>query len=176
MSTKVFYALVWTICGAVFQLILFFSGFQTEKLETGKYLQWLGLVIAAVVLWLGIKAVRDEKPDRPLGYGQRLGAGVMISLYAGLMSGVYAWFHYRFINVSFADYTINSIRAGWAAKGLSASQMDQAEKFTRNLLTPEAQAVLSPVMAVIIGTVLSLIIAALLAPKAAASDAAPPAS
>jgi len=175
MNTKVFYALVWTICGAVFQLILFFSGFQTEKLETGQYLQWLGLIIAAAVLWFGIKAVRDEKPERPLGYGQRVGAGVMISLYAGLMSAVYAWFHFKFINVNFADYTIASTRAKWAAKGLSASQMDTAEKFTRNLLRPEVQAVLAPIMTVILGTILSLIIAALLAPKTAAGETAPPA-
>ena len=69
MNTKVFYALVWTICSAVFQLVLFFSGFQTERLATGKYLQWLGLGIAAAVLWFGIKAVRDEKPDDPPGTG-----------------------------------------------------------------------------------------------------------
>jgi len=173
MNTKVFYALVWTISGIVFQLILFFSGFQTEKLATGQYLQWLGAPIAAVVLWLGIKAVRDERPERTLGYGQRVGAGVLISLYAGLMSSVYTWFHFKFINVNFADYSISSIRAKWAAMGLSASQMDQTESFTRTLLRPEVQAVLTPILTVLVGLVLSLIISAFLDPKAAGADAPP---
>jgi len=173
MSTKVFYAMVWTICGVVFQLVLFFSGFQTEKLATGKYLQYFGLVIAATVLWFGIKAVRDEARDQPPTYGQRVGAGVLISLYAGLMSAVYTWFHYTFVNVNFADYTISSLREQWAAKGLAASQMDVAEKVTRTLLRPEVQAVLVPVFSVLIGLVLSLIIAALLAPKPADASAAP---
>ncbi len=176
MNTKVFYALVWTICGAVFQLVLFFSGFQTEKLATGKYLQWLGLVIAAVVLWFGIRAVRDEAPGRSLTYGKRVGAGVLISLFSGLMSAVYAWFHFRFINVNFADYTMTTVREQWAKAGMGAAQMDQAEKFTRMLLGPEVQALLTPVMTVIIGTILSLILAAFLEAKPAALEAAPPTS
>jgi hypothetical protein len=177
MSTKFFYALIWTISATVFQLLLFFSGFQTEKLATGQYLHWLGLVIAAVVLWLGIKAVRDERPAQPLGYGQRLSAGVLISLYAGLMSSVYTYFHFQFINVNFADYTIARSREKWAAAGLSGPQMDRAEKFTRTMLGPAVQALMTPVITVLIGLVLSSIIAAFLESKSpAVPDAASPAS
>ncbi len=60
MSTKFTYALALTICGALLNLLLFFTGFQTEKLATGQYFQWLGFVMMFTVLWLGIKAVRDE--------------------------------------------------------------------------------------------------------------------
>jgi len=173
MGTKLFYALVWTICGIVFQLILFFAGFQTEKLATGQYLQWLALPIGAVILFFAIRAVRDEHPDRPLGYGQRVGAGTLVALYTGLISSVYTWFHFKFINVNFADYTIAMTRAKLAAKGLSASQIDQAETFTRSLLRPEVQAVITPVMSVIFGVVLSLIVAAFVESKPAGTDAAP---
>jgi len=176
MNTKVFYALIWTICGAVFQLVLFFAGFQTERLATGKYLQWLGLLIAVAVLWLGIKAVRDENPEHPLSYGQRLGAGVLISLYAGLMSAVYQWFHFKFINVNFAEYTLASLREQWAAKGLSASQIETAERITRTFIGPEVQALMTPVITVVMGLVLSSIIAAILEPKAVPPPAASPAA
>ncbi len=172
MSTRFFYALVLTIAATVFQLVLFFTGLQTEHLATGQYVQWLGVVIDAAVLWLGIKAVRDEKPGRTLTYGQRLGAGVVISLYSGLMSGVYTYLHFRFINVNFAEYTIDMVRAKWAAAGLAESQMAQAERMTRMMLAPGVQALLAPVFTVLIGTVLSLIIAALLqdASRPAAAD------
>lgn len=173
MNTKLFYALVWTFSGIVFQLILFFSGLQTENLATGQYVSYLGMLIAAVVLWLGIKAVRDERPERTLGYGQRVGAGVLISLYAGLMSAVYTWFHFKFINVNFADYMISITRAKWAARGMAPSQMDVAEKVTSTMLTPEVQAVLTPIITVLLGLVLSLIIAAFLDSKATGADAPP---
>jgi hypothetical protein len=165
MSTKFFYALVLTLATVVLQLLLFFSGFQTEKLATGQYLQWLGLVIMAVVLWLGIKAVRDEKPDRTMTYGQRVGTGVLISLYSGLMGAIYTFVHFTFINTGFADYTIALTREKWAAKGLTQAQMEGAEAITRKMLQPGVQAILGVFFAVLIGLVLSLIIAALVKPK-----------
>ena len=172
MSTRFFYALVLTIAATVFQLLLFFTGLQTENLATGQYVQWLGVVIDAVVLWLGIKAVRDERPGRTLTYAQRLSVGVMISLYSGLMSAVYTYLHVRFINVNFADYMIDTLRTKWAAAGLGEAQMAQAEKMTRMMLAPGVQAMLVPVFTVLIGTVLSLIIAAMLegASKPAAAE------
>ena len=176
MSTKFFYALVLTISMIVLQLLLFFTGLQTEHLAAGQYAQWLGVVIDAVVLWLGIRAVRDEQPGRTLTYGQRLGAGVMISLYSGLMSAVYTYLHFRFINVNFADYTIDMVRAKWAAAGLAESQMAQAEKMTRAMLAPGIQALLVPVFTVLIGTVLSLIIAALLEGGSRSTSAGPDAT
>lgn len=165
MSTKFFYALVLTLATVVFQLLLFFSGFQTEKLAMGQYFQWLGLVIMAVVLWLGIKAACDEKPDRPMTYGQRVGTGVLISLYSGLMGAVYTFIHFTFINTGFADYTIALTREKWAAKGLTQAQMEGAEAITRKMLQPGVQAILGVFFAVLIGLVLSLIISALVKPK-----------
>ena len=177
MSTKFFYALVLTLATIVLQLLLYFTGFQTEKLATGQYLQYLGLVIMAVVLWLGIKAVREEKPDRTLTYGQGVGAGVTISLYAGLMGAVYTFIHFTFINTGFADSMIAVSREQWAARGLTQAQMEGAEAITRKMLQPGAQAILGVLFVVLIGLILSLIISAFLKGKApGAAQSAPPAS
>ena len=35
MSTKFIYALILTVCGAIFNLLMYFTGLQTEKLATG---------------------------------------------------------------------------------------------------------------------------------------------
>ena len=180
MSTKFFYALILTAAGIVFQLLLFFSGFQTEKLATGQYLQWFGVVIAAVVLWFGISAVRDERGDAGTTYGQRVGAGFMISLYAGLMGGVYTYVHFKFINYDFADHMLVITRQKWAAAGLTADQMGRAEGFTRTMLSPGVQAVLAPFFSIIVGLVCSLLIAAIVQPKrpapASAAPSVPPAA
>jgi hypothetical protein len=162
MSTKFVYALTLTICGAIFNLLLYFTGYQTEKLATGQYFQWFGFVLMFVVLWLGIKAVREESPHQARTYGQCLGAGVLISLYSGLMSAVYSYIHFKFVNPNFADYQIELIRAKWAAAGMSDAQMEKAEGFTRMMMGPVTQAIMTPIMVVFIGLILSLIIAAFL--------------
>ena len=72
MSTKFIYALTLTICGAVFSLLMFFTGLQTEKLATGQYVQYLGLVMMFVVLWLGRAEWRNTDPSRQMAepYGR----------------------------------------------------------------------------------------------------------
>jgi ABC-type sugar transport system permease subunit len=162
MGTKFFYALILTACGAVFNLLLYFTGFQTEKIAIGQHLQWIGFIIMIVILWLGIKAVREESPNKALSYGAGVGAGTLISLYSGLMSAVYTYIHFKFINVDFVDYQLTLIRAKWAEHGMSEAQMEQAEGFTRKLMAPAVQAVIFPFAAVFIGLVISLILAAFL--------------
>lgn len=172
MGTKFTYAVVLTLCSAALNLILYFTGFQTEKLAVGQYFQWLGLVIMAVVLWMGIKAVRDEKPDQGLTYGQGLGAGVLISLYSSLMSAVYVYIHFSFINTEFADYQMEIVRAKWATMGMGEAQMEQAEGMARKFMGPLFQTIITPFAGTFVGLVFSLIIAAIL--KRAPGPAAAP--
>ena len=162
MGTKFLYALILTICGAVLNLLLYFTGFQTEKLATGQYFQWLGIVLMFVILWLGIKAVREESPQQAMTYGKGVGTGTLISLYSGLMSSVYSFIHFKFVNPEFADYQLALIRPKWEAAGMGEAQMDQAEKMARAMMGPVAQAIMTPILVTIFGCILSLIIAAFL--------------
>ncbi|MDB6113291.1 MAG: hypothetical protein JWQ62_236 [Lacunisphaera sp.] len=162
MGTKFTYALILTISQTVFTLLMFFLGFQTEKIATGQYFQWVPLVITIVVLWLGIKAVREENEGKYLTYGQGVGAGTLISLFSGLMSGVYAYIHFKFVNPNFFDYQLTLMRDKWAAKGLSENQMEQAENMMRKFSGPGVYAITTPIIVVCIGVIISLILAAIL--------------
>jgi lysylphosphatidylglycerol synthetase-like protein (DUF2156 family) len=172
MSTKFTYALILTVCGAVFSLLLYFTGFQTEKLNVGQHLQWLGLVMMFVVLFLGVKAVRDEAPAKGMSYGRGVGTGTLIALYSSLMSAVYNYIHFKFVNTEFVDYQIALARPKWEAMGMGEAQMEQAEKMTRAFSGPVAYAIMTVIMGVIIGLICSLIIAAFVK-RPAVADAPP---
>jgi len=174
MSTKFTYALILTVCGAVFNLLMYFTGLQTEKLAVGQYVQWLGFVMMFVILFLGTKAVRDEAGDKGMSYGRGVGTGFLISLYSGLMSSVYSFIHFKFVNTEFADYQLAMIRPQWEAAGMAEAQMEQAEKFTRAMMGPVAQAILTPVFVSIFGVICALIIAAIV--KRPAKDELKPAA
>lgn len=162
MGTKFTYALVLTIAGAALNLLLYFTGYQTEKLAVGQHLNWLGFLIMVVVLVLGIKAVREEAPDKALSFGQGVGTGVQISLMSGLMSAVYNFIHFKFINTEFVDYQMELVRGKWEQAGMSAAQMEKAEGIARAMMGPVSQAIWTPLMALIIGTIVSLVAAAFL--------------
>lgn len=162
MGTKFTYALILTIAGAVLNLLLYFTGYQTEKLAVGQYIQWLGFVIMIAVLYLGTKAVREESPGQYMSYGKGVGTGVLISLMSGLMSAVYNFIHFKFVNTEYADYQMEIVRAKWEEAGMGAAQMEQAEGFTRALMGPVAAAIMTPIMVLFFGLIFSLIIAAIL--------------
>lgn len=144
------------------RLLMYFTGYETEKLAVGQNAGWLGLVFMVVILFLGIKAVREESPGKYMSYGKGLGSGVLISLFAGLMSGVYNFIHLKFVNTQFADYQIELIKLQWEKAGMSAIQMEQAEGVTRMMMGPVMQGIMTVVMTVVIGLVVSLILAAIL--------------
>ncbi len=162
MGTKFTYAAILTIVGAVMRLALYFTGFETEKVATGQYFQWLGLILMVVILVLGIKAVREESPGQYMSYGKGVGSGVLISLFSGLMSGVYNFIHLKFVNTQFADYQIELLRQKWEAAGMGSKQIEQAENFTRMTMGPVPQAIATPIIVVVFGLIISLIAAAFL--------------
>ena len=175
MGTKFTYALALTISQAVFTLLMYFGGFQTEKLATGQYLNWFGLVISIVVIYLGIKAVREESPGKALSYGQGLGAGTIISLLSCVMSAVYTYIHFKFINPSFFDYQAEFMKQKWAAAGLSDAQIERASTMMQKFSGPGVSAAVVLVFGTVVGVIISLVLAAILkreAPAAAAPNAA----
>lgn len=174
MNTKFTYALILAIVQAVFSLLMYFTGYQTEKLAAGQYLNWLALPITVVVLWMGIKAVREESADKSLSYGQGVGAGVLISLYSGLLSGVYNFIHFKYVAPEFFDYQMEMIRTKWAAAGMNSTQMEQAEAITSKFMGPVATAIMTPIMAVFFGLLLTLVISAILKRPAAPGAVPPP--
>lgn len=173
MGTKFTYALVLTVSGAVFSLLMFFLGFQTEKIATGQYLNWLMFPLSFVVLWLGIKAVREERPHQAISYGAAVGAGTVISLMSSAMSAVYTFVHMKFINTSGADYQLALMREKWAAANIPDAQIEKMEAMTRSFMTPGFASIMALIMGVVFGLILSLIIAAFLK-RAAPEGAEPP--
>lgn len=173
MGTKLTYALILTLVGAVFRLLMYFTGFETEKLATGQYLNWLMLPVVFGLYWMALKAVREERPHQAMSYGQGVGAGVVISLLSSVMSAAYTFIHLKFINVNFVDYQMEVLRAKWVEAGMSDAAMEQAESMTRMMMGPGMSAGMSIIVGVIFGLIISLIVAAFVKRPAPADAAGP---
>lgn len=162
MGTKLTYALALAGSGAVFRLLLYFTGFETEKLSIGQHLNWLMLPVSIAILWFGIKAVREERPHGAISYGQAVGAGTLISLISSVVSAIYTFIHLKFINPSFVDYQMEVIRGKWAEAGMPDAQMEQMEAMTRSMMSPGISSFMAVIFGVIFGVIISLVVAAFL--------------
>jgi hypothetical protein len=162
MNTAFFYGLVLALANIVLSLVGYFLGFQTDRIAQEQWFGLLRLVVTVVILWLGIRATREEATDKSLSYGRGVGGGTLISLYAGLIGMVYAFIHITFINPSYVDYRIDATRPKWIRLGLNDAQMEASEKALRFIYAPVAFSILTLLMTVFFGVVIALVIAAFL--------------
>ena len=175
MNTTFFYGLILAVSNIVLTLVGFFLGYQTDKIAQGRWFGFLPFIVMIVVTWLGIKAAREEAKDKSLSYGKGVSTGFLITLYASLISTVYGFIHFKYINPNFVDYQIDAVREKWAQAGLSDAQMETAEKGMRLFMSPVVMSIINFCIMLLLGLIIALILSAFLKrePEAIA-EATPP--
>jgi hypothetical protein len=176
MKTYLTYGFIMTLAGAFVNLGLHFSGFYAdpEKFQTAQNIGIVGgLVITITGLLLGMRDKRAGTPaDKPWGYGSALGTGVMIALFASILSAVYNYAYFAFINPGFSDIVVEAQLAAMEAKNVPAAHIDGAEPMIRKFSSPGVMTAMGLVMGFLWSVVISLIVAAFVRNRPAA---APPA-
>ena len=156
------------IAGANFVvvLVLYILGFHSDPAKLSAA-QWIGgcggLAIGIICTVLGIKARRAQvRAAEPFGYGSALGAGVMITLFAALISVATTYVYGGLINPHFTEVIIQSQADQLEAKGLSAEKIEQVQKMSAPFMKLPAQMAFGFLGGMFFGPVISLISAAFL--------------
>lgn len=156
------------IAGGSFLLvvILFILGLHSDpsKLSTAQWIQGcVGLAIGITGTVLGIKARRAQVPvTEEFGYGSALGAGVMITLFAALLTLVTTFLYGGVINPHFTDVIMQAQADKLEARGLSADKIEQVQKISAPFMKLPMQMVFGFFGGMLFGTIISLIAAAFL--------------
>jgi len=159
MKTYLTFGAINTVASALFMLIMFFCGFQTDKMEAGQHFGWLGMIIPIAILYFGMRDVRDANGDKGLSYGSAVFAAFMISVFSGLFGAVYTYIHYTFVNPDFAQYAGDLARAKMEAANVPAAQIDAAVSMQAKFMSPVMQAIMSVIIGPIFGTLIGLVVA-----------------
>jgi len=170
MKSYLTYGAFCAIGNAAVTLILHLTGFHSDpaKFQTGNTIFTLtGLVIGISLLVIGIRAKRATVPDtQEFNYGQALGAGVMISLFAALFGTAFQFVYHSYINPGFAEVVIQAQTAKLQAAGLSSDKIDKAAQFMRLVSKPSVQAITGFIGSMVASVIISLIAAGFLKRKA----------
>jgi hypothetical protein len=164
MKTCSLYGFISALAGAFLVLALYFLGFHSDlsKLGAAKVIGGLvGLAIAIVCTVLGVRARREEVPAaEEFGYGSALGAGVLISLVASVLSAIFTYCYHAFINPGFSDILLQDALSKLEGKGIPSAQMDKIESIDRIMFSPAAMAAIALIIGFIFGVIISLVVAA----------------
>jgi hypothetical protein len=174
MKTYVTYGFIWALAGALLTLALYFLGYHSaaEKLKMAGYIGMVGgLAICVVCIILGTKARRTEVPaTEPFGYGQALGAAMMVAVFATLFGAVFNFLYMHFINPGMKDLQIQAQIDAWQAAGMSSAQIETAEKMMRTMMNPAVGAVMFILFALFFSLIVALITSAFLKRDAVAAE------
>lgn len=178
MKPPVVYGIALALGAAFLNLALYFLGLHSDaaRLTQSQWISSIGmLVIAIACTVLGIKGQRAETPpEKDFGYGRALGAGVIVSLVAGLIGVATNWFYLEIINPGFRDLIVQAQLDKMAAQGMSGDQLEKVEKGVRFFMQPVVVGLVNLFTTLFWGTVISLIAAAALKRKSTAAPIVEP--
>ena len=123
--------------------------------------QTLGLVFLVVIiagLVLGIRSYRDKYKNGFITYGQSLGAGVIIMLYYSIISAVFTYIMYSFIDPGMPEKMLAATEQRLLDRGMSEGIIEQSMNFQAKIMVPWVLSLSGLFNGVLSGTVFSLII------------------
>ncbi len=118
------------------------------------YVSYLLIVIG---IFFGVKAYRDNFLGGYISYGQTIGAGIIISLYASIIGAVFTILLYKFIDPDLSQKLYAFSEQQMLDKGTPEDQVEMAMKMTEKFLNPYFMAGFAILGSVIVGLIISLI-------------------
>lgn len=141
------------LAGVVFSLVLWFMDQSLNR-----SLGYIWLLVLIVALYFMIKSYRDNYLKGFITYGQSLGAGVVIMLYYAIISAIFAFILYKFIDPNLTEKMLAMAEEAMVERGVPEAAMEQGLKVQQKMMTPGVLAISSVVTTMFFGTIMSLLI------------------
>ena len=145
--------LIMGLLGIVFTLCLYFF-----ELLFNRSLGYIFLVVQFIILYFMIKSYRNNYRHGYLTYGQSVGAGVVIFLYYAVISAVFTYILYKFIDTGLTAKLLAFTEDTMVKQGRSQQVIDAANAFNKKIFIPELMAPFSILGIMIGGTIIPLIV------------------
>lgn len=147
--------LILGLIGVVYSLVLWFL-----DLTFNKNISYIFLLVQIVILFFLVKSYRDNYMYGAITYGQALGAGVVIFLYATIISSIFGALLYTVIDPNLLQKGLAATEQMYINKGFSQEQADAALKIAGKLMKPAIMIPIGLVTSMFYGLIMSLIVAA----------------
>ncbi|HCC70041.1 MAG TPA: hypothetical protein DEQ09_02665 [Bacteroidales bacterium] len=141
------------LLGIIWTLTMWFL-----DLTTNKALGWIFFIVLIIGLFIGIKTYRDKYLNGFITYGKSLGAGVIIMLYYSIISAIFTYILYKFIDPNLTDKLLAVTEEQLFERGMAEGIIEKSMQIQKKIMTPLVLSLGGIVNGVFIGTIFSLII------------------
>ena len=116
------------------------------------------LLISLLVLYFLLRSYRDHYNNGYISFGKSVGAGVIINLYAAIITAIYIYVLYAFIDPGLSDKALAFAQEKMIAKGVPEAALDTATAMQAKMMKPWIQSISAIVNGVFFGLLISLVV------------------
>jgi len=145
--------LILGLIGIVYSLVVYFFDLTLNQVQG-----YLFLVILLVALFFLVKSYRDHYLHGQMTYGQAVGAGIVIFFYYSIITAIFTYILFAFIDPGLIDKQLAMTEEMLQKRGLPQEAMDAALKVQEKMIKPGIIAPLSILSNMLYGLIMSLII------------------
>jgi len=150
--------LILGIALVVFSLIIYIMGIVKPPFWVG-IIQYL-IIIGGIVY--GTKKFRDEDLGGEISYSKALGFGILICVFAAVVSGIYTVLLMTVIDPDFINKMMSAIEEEYVKMGMSEDQIEASMKIVSKMQSPVIMAITQVIGFAFMGTIFSLVTSAFL--------------
>ncbi len=158
-NTLTKWAMTYGLYLGIFHIIFIIIMYMTNHFFNNGYLSYISTAFVIGITWLGMTKYRDHVNNGVLKYGQGLGLGVLISVFAGIFAAATTYIIMKF-DGSLSDQMLNLMEEEIMKSGMSDDMLENVEKMYKIMVTPGVVAFSGFINKVFTGTLISLIVAA----------------
>lgn len=137
----------------VYTLVLYFL-----DMTFNKTLGYIFMIVQIGILFYMLKSYRDTYLHGYMTYGQSLGAGVVIILYSTILTTIFSYILYKFIDTGLTAKLLTITEEGMVKKGMTQTQIDAGMTMSKKMLTPGFMMISGFLGSMFFGTVVSLLV------------------
>ena len=141
------------LLGIVWTLFLWFIDQSMNVI-----LPWVWFLGMIILLFFFIKSYRDKYRKGFITYGQSLGAGVVIMLYYSIISAIFTYIMYSYIDPGIPEKLLAAAEQRMVDMGMAEGMVEQSMKFQSKVMVPWVMSLGQVFNGVLMGTIISLII------------------
>src|SRR5690606_23740737 len=147
------YGIIYGLITVVFSVLTYMFDLTFKT-----WIIWPSMLLGIIVLFFLLRSYRDHYNGGYITYGKSVGAGVIISIYAAIITAVYVYVLYAFIDPGLMDKSIAMAEAKMAEKGLPEEAIEKAMEMQAKMMKPWFTSLMGIVNSVFYGLILSLIV------------------
>lgn len=155
MKSAMTFGLITGLVVVVYTLLLYMTDSYLTKNSFLGILQW---VFIAIGIYWGIKSYRDQYEGGYITYGKSLGLGALISVFAGVIMGIFTYLLYVVIDPELMEKSIKLAQEEMLRSGLSEERVAAATKLQQQFTSPIIMLISSVFSMAFFGTIISLVV------------------